>query len=51
MIIFGPASPDWPLFTYKETEHPCPACGQPLTKVDVSTMLVCTQEHGPYFLV
>lgn len=51
MILFGPHSEGWPPFTYKETEHPCPACGQHLTKVDVSTMLVCDKGHGPYFLV
>jgi len=37
-------------FDYHPTEHKCPACGQALTRVDASTMLVCTQEHGPYFL-
>lgn len=44
--------PDLLPFKYTLTEHKCPACGQPLTKVDTSTMLVCTDEdHGPYFLV
>lgn len=43
---------DFPPFTYRKTEHKCPECGQHLTKVDVSTMLVCDEkDHGPYFLV
>jgi hypothetical protein len=37
-------------FEYLPTEHPCPECGQGLTRVVPSTMLVCVQEHGPYFL-
>jgi hypothetical protein len=53
MIIFG--APDrkyeWMPFTYTVTEHPCPTCQKPLTKVDVSTMLKCDQGHGPFFLV
>jgi len=41
-----------PPFTYEVTVHPCPECGRLLTKVDVSTMLVCDdKDHGPYFLV
>jgi predicted RNA-binding Zn-ribbon protein involved in translation (DUF1610 family) len=37
-------------FEYHPTEHECPECGQSLTQVDVSTMLVCVEGHGPYFL-
>lgn len=36
---------------YRLTEHPCPTCGHNLTKVDVSSMLVCNEGHGPFFLV
>lgn len=35
---------------YHITEHKCPDCGEPLTKVDTSRMLVCDKGHGPYFL-
>lgn len=35
---------------YHLTEHKCPACEKPLTRVDTSTMLVCDEGHGPYFL-
>jgi len=38
-------------FQYYATTHPCPTCGRNLTKVDVSSMLVCNEGHGPYFLV
>lgn len=52
MIIFGPPrANDWPPFTYTTTEHECPECKTLLTRVDVSTMLTCSEGHGPYFLV
>lgn len=41
----------FPSFTYEPTEHPCPECGRLLTKVDVSSMLICNENHGPYFLI
>lgn len=38
-------------FDYQDTEHPCPSCGQALTLVSPSAMLVCINtEHGPYYL-
>lgn len=36
---------------YHATIHKCPECGQPLTQVDTSSMLICDGAHGPYFLV
>lgn len=41
-----------PSWDYEQTEHPCPQCGQGLLRVDISTMLACSNnDHGPYFLV
>lgn len=44
----------WPThdeFTYEVTEHLCPECETPLTNPVPSSMLVCNEGHGPYFLV
>lgn len=40
-----------PEFEHELTEHKCPECETFLTQTIPSTMLVCTQGHGPYFLV
>jgi hypothetical protein len=40
-----------PEFEYEATEHPCPECGLPLTRVVDSGMLFCIEQHGPFFLV
>lgn len=39
-------------FVYSVTEHPCPACGQGLLRVEPSSMLVCSnKDTDPLFLV
>lgn len=38
-------------FKYVVTEHKCPECDVLLTNPVPSTMLVCNEGHGPYFLV
>lgn len=44
-------TPDPYAFKYTTTEHECPECKTLLTQPELSTMLVCNEGHGPYFLV
>lgn len=38
-------------FQYEETDHKCLECDNNLTLVKFSTMLTCSEGHGPFFLV
>lgn len=51
MIVFSGGSIDPLPFTYTATTLQCPDCETALTLVDRSTMLTCSEGHGPFFLV